>query len=72
MVATFVCSQVGAATWYGINFPAPRGGVFAASHHSSLRSPIPKSAASGGELTRSDLTKYQPTRICITLIAILS
>ena len=39
-----------------INFPAPRGGVFAASHHSSLRSPNLKIAASGGEYTRSDST----------------
>ena len=39
-----------------INFPAPRGGVFAASHHSSLMSPNPKNAASGGEYTRHELT----------------
>ena len=37
-----------------INFPAPRGGVFAASHHSSLMSPNPKNAASGGKFTRRD------------------
>ncbi len=37
-----------------INFPAPSGGVFAASHHSPLRSPNLKNAASGGEYTRSD------------------
>ena len=37
-----------------INFPAPRGGVFAASLHSSLMSPNLKNAASGGEFTRSD------------------
>ena len=37
-----------------INFPAPRGGVFAASLHSSLRLLSLKNAASGGEFTRSD------------------
>ena len=45
--------RLNAVGW--INFPAPRGGVFAASHHSSLRSPNLKIAASGGEYTRSDL-----------------
>ena len=43
-----------------INFPAPRGGVFAASHHSSLRSPIRKNAASGGEFTRSEFKDLRP------------
>ena len=53
-----------------INFPAPRGGVFAASHHSSLMSPNLKNAASGGEYTRSD-SNAAPVRTSLDFLRVV-